>query len=73
MLKHQVPGGMASNMVSQLREAGAVDRLNEVLKEIPRTRADLGYPPLVTPMSQMSARKQSATFFSVAMSLFRIR
>ena len=53
VLKHQVPGGMASNMVSQLREAGAVDRLNEVLKEIPRTRADLGYPPLVTPMSQM--------------------
>ena len=53
VLKHQIPGGMASNMVSQLREAGAVDRLDEVLDEIPRTRADLGYPPLVTPMSQM--------------------
>ena len=53
VLKHQIPGGMASNMVSQLREAGAVDRLDEVLEEIPRTRADLGYPPLVTPMSQM--------------------
>ena len=53
VLKHQIPGGMASNMVSQLREAGAVDRLGEVLEEIPRTRADLGYPPLVTPMSQM--------------------
>ncbi len=53
VLKHQIPGGMASNMVSQLREAGAVDRLGEVLDEIPRTRADLGYPPLVTPMSQM--------------------
>ena len=53
VLKHQIPGGMASNMVSQLREADAVDRLGEVLDEIPRTRADLGYPPLVTPMSQM--------------------
>ena len=53
VLKHQIPGGMASNMVSQLREADAVDRLGEVLEEIPRTRADLGYPPLVTPMSQM--------------------
>ena len=53
VLKHQIPGGMASNMVSQLREADAVDRLGEVLEEIPKTRADLGYPPLVTPMSQM--------------------
>ncbi len=53
VLKHQIPGGMASNMVSQLREADAADRLDEVLDEIPRTRADLGFPPLVTPMSQM--------------------
>ena len=53
VLQHQIPGGMASNLVSQLREADAVDRLDEVLAEIPRTRADLGYPPLVTPMSQM--------------------
>ena len=53
VLKHQIPGGMASNMVSQLREADAADRLGDVLEEIPRTRADLGYPPLVTPMSQM--------------------
>jgi len=53
VLSHQIPGGMASNLVSQLREAGAIDRLDEVLAEIPRTRADLGYPPLVTPMSQM--------------------
>ena len=53
VLSHQIPGGMASNLVSQLREADALDRLNEVLAEIPRTRADLGYPPLVTPMSQM--------------------
>lgn len=53
VLSHQIPGGMASNMVSQLREAGALDRLSEVLAEIPRTRKELGYPPLVTPMSQM--------------------
>ena len=53
VLSHQIPGGMASNLVSQLREADALDRLNEVLAEIPRTRADLGFPPLVTPMSQM--------------------
>jgi pyruvate carboxylase subunit B len=53
VLTHQIPGGMASNLVSQLREADALDRLNEVLEEIPRTRKELGYPPLVTPMSQM--------------------
>lgn len=53
VLSHQIPGGMASNLVSQLREAGALNRLNEVLEEIPRTRRELGYPPLVTPMSQM--------------------
>jgi pyruvate carboxylase subunit B len=44
---------MASNLLSQLREADAIDKLDEVLEEIPRTRKDLGYPPLVTPMSQM--------------------
>ena len=53
VLSHQIPGGMASNLVSQLREADAVDRLDEVLSEIPKTRKELGYPPLVTPMSQM--------------------
>ena len=53
VLSHQIPGGMASNLISQLREADALDRLNEVLEEIPRTRAELGFPPLVTPMSQM--------------------
>jgi pyruvate carboxylase subunit B len=53
VLVHQVPGGMMSNLVNQLREAGAVDRLPEVLEELPRTRADLGYPPLVTPSSQI--------------------
>jgi len=53
VLSHQVPGGMVSNLASQLREADAIDRLDEVLAEIPRTRKDLGYPPLVTPTSQM--------------------
>ena len=53
VLSHQIPGGMASNLVSQLRQANALDRLDEVLAEIPKTRKELGYPPLVTPMSQM--------------------
>lgn len=50
---HQVPGGMISNLVSQLKEQKAEDRLREVLDEIPRVRAEVGYPPLVTPMSQI--------------------
>ncbi len=53
VLSHQIPGGMASNLISQLREADGLDRLDEVLAEIPRVREDLGFPPLVTPMSQM--------------------
>ena len=54
VLDHQIPGGMMSNLASQLREADSLDRLDEVLEEIPRTRRDLGYPPLVTPLSQMT-------------------
>lgn len=53
VLLHQVPGGMISNLVSQLRDQKALDRLPEVLAEVPRVRADLGYPPLVTPTSQV--------------------
>ncbi|EKO3791176.1 sodium-extruding oxaloacetate decarboxylase subunit alpha [Vibrio metschnikovii] len=49
----QVPGGMLTNMESQLKEQGAADRLDEVLQEIPRVRHDLGYIPLVTPTSQI--------------------
>ncbi|MCF6462058.1 oxaloacetate decarboxylase subunit alpha [Clostridium sp. Cult1] len=52
-LKYQVPGGMLSNLVSQLNSQGALDRFDEVLEEVPKVREDLGYPPLVTPMSQM--------------------
>jgi len=50
---NQVPGGMISNLYSQLKEQGALDRMGEVLAEIPRVREDLGYPPLVTPTSQI--------------------
>src|SRR5665811_647247 len=50
---HQVPGGMISNLESQLAEQNALDRLPEVLEEIPIVRAEVGYPPLVTPMSQI--------------------
>jgi pyruvate carboxylase subunit B len=50
---NQVPGGMISNLINQLREQGALDRLNEVFAEIPRVREDLGFPPLVTPTSQI--------------------
>ncbi|MFA5561111.1 MAG: oxaloacetate decarboxylase subunit alpha [Eubacteriales bacterium] len=52
-LIYQVPGGMLSNLVSQLKMAGASDKLGEVLAEVPRVRADAGYPPLVTPTSQI--------------------
>ncbi len=53
VLQHQVPGGMISNLVGQLREQGAESKLPEVLEENARVRADLGYPPLVTPSSQI--------------------
>ena len=53
VFEHQVPGGMISNLVSQLEEQGALERIHEVLEEIPRVRAELGYPPLVTPTSQI--------------------
>ena len=52
-LIYQVPGGMLSNMISQLKEQNAEDKYEEVLKEIPRVRKDLGEPPLVTPSSQI--------------------
>lgn len=53
ILMYQVPGGMLSNLVSQLKEARAEDRYYDVLEEIPRVRRDFGYPPLVTPTSQI--------------------
>lgn len=53
ILKYQVPGGMLSNLMNQMEEQGAFDLYEDVLKEVPRVRADLGFPPLVTPISQM--------------------
>ncbi len=52
-LAYQIPGGMLSNLVAQLTAQNKMDKFEEVLKETPRVREDLGYPPLVTPMSQM--------------------
>ena len=52
-LKYQVPGGMLSNLISQLHQAGKDDKLQEVLEEVPRVRKDFGEPPLVTPSSQI--------------------
>ncbi|MBQ0124764.1 MAG: oxaloacetate decarboxylase subunit alpha, partial [Clostridiales bacterium] len=52
-LLYQVPGGMLSNLISQLKQAGKSDKLDEVLAEVPNVRADAGYPPLVTPSSQI--------------------
>lgn len=52
-LIYQVPGGMLSNLLSQLKQAGKADKLDEVLKEVPRVRKDSGFPPLVTPTSQI--------------------
>lgn len=53
ILQYQVPGGMLSNLMSQLSDQKAYHRLNEVLREIPKVREDMGFPPLVTPLSQM--------------------
>jgi pyruvate carboxylase subunit B len=53
VLLHQIPGGMYSNLVNQLRELDALDRIHEVMEELPQTRKELGYPPLVTPTSQI--------------------
>ncbi len=50
---HQIPGGMFSNLIAQLREQNALDKLDKVLEEVPRVREDLGWPPLVTPLSQI--------------------
>ena len=53
VLKHHVPGGMISNLSNQLKEQGALDKIDQVLEEIPKVREDLGFPPLVTPTSQI--------------------
>ncbi|WP_303247369.1 sodium-extruding oxaloacetate decarboxylase subunit alpha [uncultured Methanobrevibacter sp.] len=53
VLLYQIPGGMLSNLISQLKEQNALDRYHDVLEEMPRVREDMGYPPLVTPTSQI--------------------
>ena len=53
ILKYQVPGGMLSNMIANLKDMNAIDKFDEALAEIPAVRKDMGYPPLVTPLSQM--------------------
>lgn len=53
VLAHQIPGGMISNLTGQLKEMNALDRLDEIYKEVVQTRKDMGYPPLVTPVSQI--------------------
>ena len=53
ILVHQIPGGMFSNLIAQLREQNAMDKLKDVLDEVPKVRKELGYPPLVTPTSQI--------------------
>ena len=61
-LQYQVPGGMLSNLVSQLKEAGQEDKYQQVLEEIPRVRKDFGEPPLVTPSSRSLVPRQFLTY-----------
>jgi methylmalonyl-CoA carboxyltransferase 5S subunit len=69
IFKSQIPGGMISNMESQLRQQGAGDRLREVLEEVPRVRAVAGYPPLVTPSSQIVGTQ---AVFNVLMGPYKV-
>jgi methylmalonyl-CoA carboxyltransferase 5S subunit len=69
IFKSQIPGGMISNMESQLKQQGAGDRLKEVLEEVPRVRADAGYPPLVTPSSQIVGTQ---AVFNVLMGRYKV-
>lgn len=57
---------MISNLANQLKEQGALNRMNEVLAEIPRVREDLGFPPLVTPTSQIVGTRRSSTCWPVS-------
>ena len=63
-LVYQVPGGMLSNLIAQLKAQKSIDRLDEVLAEVPRVRKDLGYPPLVTPMSQIVGVQSTANILA---------
>lgn len=63
-LENQIPGGMYSNLISQVKAQNIMDRFDEILEEIPKVRKDLGYPPLVTPISQMVAAQAVANVLS---------
>ena len=69
IFKSQIPGGMISNMESQLKGQGAGNRLHEVLEEVPRVREDAGYPPLVTPSSQIVGTQ---AVFNVLMGRYKV-
>lgn len=69
VLTFQIPGGMLSNLLNQLKEQGMADKYQELLKEMPRVRAELGYPPLVTPTSQITG---SMAAFNVMMGRYAI-
>lgn len=69
IFKSQIPGGMISNMESQLKQQGAAHRIKEVLEEVPRVRKDAGYPPLVTPSSQIVGTQ---AVFNVMMGRYKV-
>lgn len=64
VVRHQIPGGMRTNLEAQLKQMNALDRMEEVLEEVVRVRADLGYPPLGTPFSQMTGTQASINVIS---------
>ena len=69
IFESQIPGGMISNMESQLKQQGAGDRVNEVLAEVPKVREDAGFPPLVTPSSQIVGTQ---AVFNVMMGRYKV-
>jgi len=69
VLSFQIPGGMLSNLLNQMKEQGMADRYPELLEEMPRVRADLGYPPLVTPTSQITG---SMAAFNVMLGRYKV-
>lgn len=69
VLSFQIPGGMLSNLLNQMKEQGMADKYPELLEEMPRVRADLGYPPLVTPTSQITG---SMAAFNVMMGRYKV-
>ena len=70
ILRYQIPGGMYSNMVNQLKEMNAIDKLEDVLKEVPVVREAMGYPPLVTPSSQMVGTQATMNVLSGRWKIF---